>query len=136
MKLVVRNDLAELERVAEALTRFWAEQGLPGPVQIDVNLAIEEMLANVILHGYRDQAQHRIEVNIDAERDQVRVEIVDDGVHFNPLEAPPADLSAPLEKRRVGGLGIHLVRNLMDGMEYHRRGERNHLVLFKRVAPG
>ena len=133
MTIVVRNDLAELERVGRAVGEFWSERALPVELQAVVHLAIEEMLANVILHGYRDQQEHHIAVSLEAEGGEVRVAIDDDGVPFNPLEAPEPDLSAPLENRRIGGLGIHLVRKQMDRLVYQRRGARNYLVMTKQV---
>jgi len=134
MTIQVRNDLSELERVGREVADFCAARGLPKDLEGDVNLAIEEMLANVIMHGYPDDAQHQIVVSLDAQGGELRVSLEDDGTPFNPLDAPAADLSGPLDKRPIGGLGIHLVRNLMDRLEYERRGDRNHLVMIKRVA--
>lgn len=136
MTILVRNDLAELERVGRTVEEFWAQCGLPEELEGDVNLALEEMLANVILHGYQDHAEHSIVVSLEMAGDEVRVAIDDDGVPFNPLDAPEADLSGPLETRPIGGLGIHLVRSLMDRLEYGRSADRNHLVMTKRVTAG
>jgi anti-sigma regulatory factor (Ser/Thr protein kinase) len=134
MTILVRNDLGELERVGRTIAEFWAERGLPVGLEGDVNLALEEMLANVILHGYQDRSEHNIAVSLEANGGEVRVAIEDDGMPFNPLEAPEADLSGPLESRPIGGLGIHLVRSLMDRLEYARSGDRNHLIMTKRVS--
>jgi anti-sigma regulatory factor (Ser/Thr protein kinase) len=133
MTIVVRNDLTELERVGQAVAAFWTENGLPAELEGDVNLALEEMLSNVMLHGYPDGMEHEITVTLDRDGGALRVSIEDDGLAFNPLEAPAADLSGPLEQRPIGGLGIFLVRNLMDKLEYARRSERNLLVMTKRL---
>jgi anti-sigma regulatory factor (Ser/Thr protein kinase) len=66
----------------------------------------------------------------------VTVTVEDDGVPFNPLEATEPDLDRPLEERSIGGLGIHLVKNLMDDVEYRREAGRNYLVMRKRVPAG
>jgi serine/threonine-protein kinase RsbW len=133
MTIVVRNDLTELERVGQAVAAFWTEHGLPAELEGDVNLALEEMLSNVMLHGYSDGMEHEITITLDRDGGALRVSIEDDGVAFNPLEAPAADLSGPLERRPIGGLGIFLVRNLMDELEYARRSDRNLLVMTKRL---
>ena len=134
MTILVRNDLAELERVGRPIAEVWAEHGLPAELEGDVNLALEEMLANVILHGYPDRAAHQITVSLETQEGEVQVAIEDDGVPFNPLEVPEANLSGSLESRPIGGLGIHLVRSLMDRLEYAREGDRNHLTMSKRVT--
>jgi anti-sigma regulatory factor (Ser/Thr protein kinase) len=64
----------------------------------------------------------------------VSLTVQDEGVPFNPLDAPAADDTAPIEERPIGGLGIHLVRKLMDEIAYAREGNRNRLVVRKRVS--
>ncbi len=135
MTIVLRNELAELGRVSQEVAEFWSQHGLPAELEGDLNLALEEILANIILHGYRDGAEHEIVVRLEAEPAEVRAAVEDDGVAFNPLEAPEPDLSAPLDQRRIGGLGLHLVRNLVDRLQYERRGDRNHLRMTKRIPP-
>jgi serine/threonine-protein kinase RsbW len=99
----------------------------------DLNLALEEILANIISYGYSDNREHEIRVNLSVEPGKVRVDVEDDGQPFNPLEAPEADTTKPLEERTIGGLGIHLVRKLMDGLEYKRQGEKNLLTIKKKT---
>ena len=133
MTILVRNDLGELERVSRTMAEFWAESGLPAELEGDVNLALEEMLANVILHGYQDQSEHNIAVSLEANGGEVRVAIEDDGVPFNPLEAPEVDTTTSLVDRLIGGLGIHLVRKVTDGLEYKRLGDKNLFTLKKKI---
>jgi anti-sigma regulatory factor (Ser/Thr protein kinase) len=134
MTIVVRNDLAELHRVGRVVSEFWIDRGLPSELEGDVNLALEEILANVIRHGYGDSREHEIVVRLEADGGEVRVAVEDDGVPFNPLEdAPAVDITAPLAERPIGGLGLFLVRHLMDRLDYERRGERNLFSMAKKV---
>jgi serine/threonine-protein kinase RsbW len=64
---------------------------------------------------------------------ELKAEVEDDGQPFNPLEAPEVDTTKPLEERTIGGLGIHLVRKLMDGLDYQRQGDRNLLTMKKKT---
>ena len=68
-----------------------------------------------------------------SEEDALTIDIIDDGLPFNPLtEGPSVDVNAPIEERRIGGLGIHLVRSMMDDLSYRRENGKNHLTLTKR----
>ena len=132
--LLVRNDTSELVRLNTFLGAFWAENRLPEDLAMDVTLALEEVFLNVIQHGYADTAEHEILVRLALETGAVTLTVEDDGVPFNPLDLPPPDLTLPVEQRRIGGLGIHLVRRVMDGVEYFREGKHNRLVMRKRIA--
>ena len=98
-----------------------------------VALAIEELVTNCIKYGYDDKAEHIIDIVLSVRDGALSVEVIDDGHAFNPLEAPPPDLSVAMENRRIGGLGIHLLRELADEMRYERRDGTNRLVLTKRL---
>jgi len=96
--------------VSEA--EFWQCHRLPSKVLFEMNLALEEIVANVISYGFEDKEEHRIRVGLSLEQGELRAEVEDDGIPFNPLEAPSPDTEGPLTERAVGGLGIHVVRNL------------------------
>lgn len=134
MTIVLRNDLAELERVSQGVSEFWTQHNLPAELEGDLSLALEEILANIIMHGYGDREEHQIVVRLESAADEIQAFVEDDGVAFNPLNAPEPDLTSPLEQRRIGGLGLHLVRNLMDVLNYERRGDRNHFRMTKRLG--
>ena len=90
-------------------------------------------MKNVISYAYRDDEDLDIEVKMESTGKRLTVTIADDGVPFNPLSAGAPDIDAPLEEREIGGLGIHLVRNLMDDVSYHRRIDRNVMTLVKDI---
>jgi sigma-B regulation protein RsbU (phosphoserine phosphatase) len=127
----LRNELSELDRLHRTLTEFGGQHGLPDNVLHDLKLALEEIVTNIISYGYTDSQQHEIRVRLGIEAGEMRVDIEDDGQPFNPLEAPEVDTTKPLEERAIGGLGVHLVRKLTDGLEYRRHEGRNLLVMRK-----
>jgi serine/threonine-protein kinase RsbW len=133
MNVVVINNISEVDRLHRSVSQFCREHGLSSQVEGDLNLALEEILVNVIRHGHPEGGKHEIQVRLSLQQDWVIATVEDDGMPFNPLEAPEPDLDSPLETRPIGGLGIHLVRNITDGLEYHRSEGRNRLVVRKHV---
>jgi len=133
VEIKLSNKLSELDRFNQALTEFGRQHGLTDKVMHDLNLALEEILTNIISYGYTDNREHEIKVSLSAQRGEVRAEVEDDGQPFNPLEAPEPDTTKPLAERTIGGLGIHLVRKLMDGLEYQSHEGKNLLVMKKHL---
>src|SRR5262247_2409973 len=133
LEIRLNNKLSELERCNQNLTELGRRHGLPDKVMHDLNLAMGEILTNIISYGYTDNRKHEIRVSLSAQPGEVRTEVEDDGQPFNPLEVPEPDTTKPLEERAIGGLGIHIVRKLMDGLEYKRQGERNFLTIKKKT---
>jgi serine/threonine-protein kinase RsbW len=131
VEFTLKNDLAELDRVTQRVNEFGTRQRLGPQLLHDLDLALEEILANIISHGYTDICEHEIRVRLSVHSGEVRIDVEDDGQPFNPLDAPAPDTAKPLAERPVGGLGIHLVRQLMDGLEYKRQGDRNLLTMKK-----
>jgi serine/threonine-protein kinase RsbW len=133
-ELVIENRLQELGRVSAAIDELAARRGIPQDAAFDVNVALDEVLANLISHAYRDDATHIIHLDVLATAAALEVRVRDDGVPFDPLAAPTPNLQASLEERPIGGLGIHLVRSLMNEVEYRRDGNYNTLRLVRRFA--
>jgi sigma-B regulation protein RsbU (phosphoserine phosphatase) len=133
LEIKLKNKVSELDGVNQTLKEFGQRHGLASKVIHHLNLAMEEILTNIISYGYTDNREHEIKVRLSAQYGEVSVEIEDDGQPFNPLEAPEPDITKPLEERKIGGLGIHLVRKLMDSLEYKRQGERNLLTIKKKT---
>jgi anti-sigma regulatory factor (Ser/Thr protein kinase) len=118
---------------AAALEQFTAAHEAPAAVTHDLQVVLDEALANVITHGYGGDPGGEILVRLERLADSFVLEIEDAGTAFDPLQAPPPDLKAPLRRRQVGGLGMHFVRSLMDEVSYTRSGGRNRLRLVKHV---
>src|SRR5258705_1401501 len=111
--------MSELSRVTATLDEFWQTLALHPDLQADLNIAVEEILSNVIRHGCSGDRPITMCVAVSGE--QVRIEIRDSGIPFNPLSHPLPDPKAPLEQRRPGGLGILMVVTMMDQVSYERQ---------------
>ncbi len=131
VEIQLHNKLSELASANQTVTEFGQQHGLPDSVLHDFNLALGEILTNIISYGYTDSGEHEITVRLSIEPGAMRVDVEDDGKPFNPLEAPEVDTTSRLEERAVGGLGVHLVRKLTDGLEYRRHEGKNLLVMKK-----
>ncbi|MGH7930038.1 MAG: SpoIIE family protein phosphatase, partial [Candidatus Binatia bacterium] len=134
LEIKLTNQLSDLERFNQSLTEFGRRHGLAAKVVHDLNLALEEILTNVISYGYTDNRQHEIRVRLSVQPGEVKAEVEDEGQAFDPLEAPEPDTAQSLEEREIGGLGIHLVRKLTDSLEYKRQGDRNLLTIRKKTG--
>jgi anti-sigma regulatory factor (Ser/Thr protein kinase) len=130
--IVLRSDIAELPRLASALGEFAAANALPRDTANDLALALEEVVTNVIVHGYERRDAHTVRVRLLARPGEVNAEVEDDAPAYDPLARPTPELHRPVEDRPIGGLGIHLVRSLMDTVSYCRDGKCNRLTLTKR----
>lgn len=131
--LCIASDLGELERLHDAVAELGEVGDWPPDLVYQVDLVLEELIVNTVNYGYDDDARHEIEVTLTSDEDVFTVEIIDDGHAFNPLkDAPEPDLDAGIEDRPIGGLGIHLMRVMMDDVHYRREENKNHLTLIKR----
>lgn len=138
LRLVLRNDRSELERLAEAFDDFADRQQVADDPRFQLQLCLEEMVLNVINYGFDgdDDAEHEIEVHFEYQADSrvITVNILDDGRKFDPLtEVPEPDIEAELEDRAVGGLGVYFVREFIDDARYRYEDGKNHLTLIKKL---
>src|ERR1043166_3813780 len=131
LTLQIKNNVDAVQSANEAVARWLEERGTAPDVQYFANLAIEEIATNCIKYGYVDAKEHSIQVSLRLSRSALELTITDDGQPFNPLKVPAPNLNMPTEERTVGGLGIHLVRKMADGMEYVRESGLNRLNLRK-----
>ncbi len=128
------SDLAEVPRLMAAVEAFCSDHDLGADIAMEIELVLEEAVTNSMRHGFMDGGEHSVTVLMSCMDAELTLEVTDDGIPFNPLQRAPVDVDAPLEERSVGGLGIHLIRNLMDEVEYARVGERNRLRMIKALA--
>jgi len=133
LSLMLVNQATEIERACVAAEEFAEDLGLSSEVGYAMALTLDELLANVIRHGYEDPDEHVIRVRVWLDADVLSIQVADDGKPFNPLLAPEPDLDLPIEQRPVGGLGIHIIRTMMDDIEYSRTNGQNLLTVRKRV---
>lgn len=134
LTLTLRNHASEISRLVDRLEAFGADAGLPPDVTFRMTLSLDEIVSNVIRHGFDDDREHEILVTIVIADGVVTATVTDDGVAFDPRDAPAPDLDAPIEERSPGGLGMHLVRATMDDVAYRREDGRNVLTVRTSVA--
>jgi len=132
--LLLRRDLKEIRRIAREVESWGTRYGWTREAVHDISLALEELVANIMRHGFDDDRAHSIIIRFSLEGPDLTVRITDFGKPFNPLESPPPYLSQSVEQRPVGGLGIHLARSTVDGMSYERVGEENRLTVRRTMS--
>jgi serine/threonine-protein kinase RsbW len=129
----LKNDLAELDRLCQNCESIGESIGMSKKMIFEMNLALDEMFTNIISYGYKDDKEHIIKVNINAENNELLMRIEDDGIPFDPAMAEEPDLECRIEECKIGGLGIHLIKNLMDEVRYERVNDVNILYLKKKI---
>ena len=119
------NRLSEITRVHNEVE----ELPLPPRTMFNTNLVLDELLTNIIRYGLPVDEENHIHVRLELHQEHLDILIEDDGIEFNPLQAPEPDLDMPLEQRPIGGLGIFIVRKLASHMHYEREGTTNRLAV-------
>lgn len=130
----IENNIEELHRLNAFLEEVSEQWGLSMKVTMNINLALEEIITNIIFYGYKETDKHSISIELIKEEFGVAIIIADDAEPFNMLmkkEYDEADKNA--EDREIGGLGIHFVKTLMDEVSYERTNKQNILRIFKRT---
>lgn len=130
----LRNDPSESRQIEKWSQSFAETAHLSPAARNAFDLALVEWVTNVMSYAHEDAEEHWITIRLFAAQGVARVEVEDDGRAFNPLTLTPVDTEAPLERRAIGGLGVHIIRQLMDSVEYRRVEGRNILTMTRRVA--
>ncbi len=129
ISLNLAPEIDELKRLYEAVESLGEQEEWPPGLIFQVNLALEELGINIMNYG---ETAEEILVSLVSDEDSITIKISDAGRPFNPLtEGPEPDITQELDERPIGGLGVYLVRTLMDELYYRREGDRNHLTLVK-----
>ena len=129
------NQLMAIPVLQTAFEQYVAQWEKAKPLIPTINMALDELLSNVVLYGFpNDSAEHNIRVEGEVRGENVILTITDDGVPFNPVTAATPDLSLPHDEREIGGLGIHLVRSMFDEVSYHRTVGHNVVTIKKKLA--
>lgn len=124
--LELENKLSELTRLLDVAEEFLESGRVPVPVQYKIKLVFDEMFSNIVSYGYRpEDPPDRIRIEMSLKDKKFTGTLDDGGISFNPLEQDHADTTLPAEERPIGGLGIHLVRNLTHELSYKRKKNRN-----------
>jgi anti-sigma regulatory factor (Ser/Thr protein kinase) len=135
IEISITNDVCEIAGVAARIDEFCETREIGRKIANAVNVSIDEILTNTIGYGYDDDEPHRIEIALSKEADALVIAITDDSKEFDPSGPPPeVDFDATLEDRALGGLGLFLVHELMDRVDYRRVEGRNLVTLTKNLA--
>ena len=108
---------------------------LPDEERSRLLIILDELFTNVVKYGYAGEpVQGHIEVDLSLQGGRLIIEFIDDGMPFDPLQSPPPDLDQPVEERQLGGVGLAIVRALVEEAGYRREGDRNRLTLGRNVG--
>ena len=133
-KLSVSNQLSELGNIHSTLEKLINDWDIPLQFGMPLNLAIEEAFTNVVNYAYHDHEQRLIDIEFVRTENQIEIIITDNGFPYDPTQNADPRTDLPLEERPIGGLGIFLIKKLMDDVQYQRHSDKNILKLTKRIT--
>lgn len=135
LTLEVPARISALTGVSEAIEKFCEEGGVPMPTAFRVNLAVQELVTNSVTHGDFGDREPEISVVLEQDGSQIRVTVEDNAERYNPfLSAPPPELEASIAERPIGGLGVHLVRTIVDKATHEHVKGKNRIRLVSSLA--
>jgi anti-sigma regulatory factor (Ser/Thr protein kinase) len=129
----LKSKLSELQTLCRHLEDCGDVMELPQKCLLEINLGLDELFTNIISYGFGDESEHQIKFSLAKDRETLVVQVEDDGIPFNPLDAAGPAVSQDLDSINIGGLGIHLVKKVMDDIDYQRVEGKNKLILKKCV---
>lgn len=132
-RISIGADPGEVARVNAAFADFLGAHAVPAAVQRSMSVALDELLTNTVSYGLPDDGGE-VTLEVELHPDRLTVTVSDNGTPFDPFGQPAPDTTLPVEKRPIGGLGIHLVRQLVEDVSYQRRSDRNVVVMTKRLV--
>ena len=132
-KLVLKNEISEISKLAAFIEELGEELDLTPDLVFNLNLVLEEAISNVILYAYPKGEQQEISLSANVSDNNLVFVLTDSGKEFDPTQAPDADITLSAEERQIGGLGIFLIRQIMNQIEYQRIDGKNVLTLGKQL---
>ena len=130
----LKNDPSELNRLCQHCEKVGHTIGLSKKAIFEINLALDELFTNIISYGFKDKEEHKIHIQIAVDEKELTLRVEDSGVPFNPLEAQAPNFNCTIEECQIGGLGIHLIKKVMDKVLYKRKADKNVLLLKKKIS--
>lgn len=134
--LVIHNDMSEIAIVRDALDQVGKQFDVPAAALINLQVALDEVVSNVVKYSWPDGDKHELLVRITVRKTGVALDIFDDGRPFDPRRTPEPNSPREGQRPRPGGVGIHMTKQLVDNLAYERIDGRNHTSLFKNCAVG
>ena len=133
MKFNLKNCQTETAKLCSCVEDLGKTHALTRKTVFAISLALEELFVNIVSYGFKDDLEHLIGVCIHQENGTLVIRIEDDGIPFNPENEMSPDVKCPLEESKIGGLGIHLVKKMMDEITYERRDKKNVIIMKKHL---
>lgn len=130
--LVIRNEIDELNRLVVFLEELEEEWELPMALVSSVNLALEEALSNIIFYAFDKGTKNEISIEFKLEGTEMEIVLTDSGKPYDPTQKDDPDINLPAEERPIGGLGVFLIKQIMNEVSYRRIDDKNQLTLVKR----
>ncbi len=131
--LTLHNDVQEIPRLATFIEEIAENHAIDMATSMNLNLAMEEAVVNVMNYAYPKESVNNIDITAEVDDEEIAFSIADSGIPFDPTQKGEPDLTLDAEDRPIGGLGIHLVRQLMDTLDYRYENGHNILTLKKRI---
>ncbi|MEA3478154.1 MAG: ATP-binding protein [Bacteroidota bacterium] len=132
-EIILENNLSELDKLNTFVEGIGEQIDLPAGLLMKLNLVLEEIFTNIVNYAYDDDANHQVLIQVSQDQDMLKIRIEDDGKKFDFSAFPDPDTDLTAEERSIGGLGIHFVRKLMDDVDYQYYGDKNVLILKKKI---
>jgi len=133
LKINLTKNISDLTMLVTKLEKFFEENNISS-ISMPMTLILEELYTNTITHGASDGRDIFIEVNLGIDKNELVMTYKDNGIPFNVLELPGPDLTASIENREVGGLGVYYVKTLTDSVEYEYLEKQNVLKMKKKLS--
>ncbi len=133
LSITLQNRISELEKLNRKLRAFGEGIGLPKAYTFQINLAVEELFTNIVKYGYADDDTHIIAVAVSCNEGKITIRVEDNGIPFDPAAKRTSKVKDPVENCKIGGLGLHLVKKIMDDIVYERCEGKNVIVMTKNI---
>ena len=131
--IILTNDISEINKLSEFVEEIGNELSLAPDVAFNLNLVLEEAVVNIINYAYPKEEHQSIYLSATLHEGSIILVLTDTGVEFDPTMAPEADITLSAEERPIGGLGIFLIRQIMNEVRYDRIDGKNVLTMEKKL---
>jgi len=134
LSITLKNRLSDLDKIKAVVLKMSGAVDCTRRKLKEIDLILEELFTNVVCHGFRDNKEHDIDISLSCDDTILEIRMEDDGEPFDITASPSPDTRCALDKRGIGGLGIHLVKHFIDDCRYYRKKNRNIIVLKKNIT--
>lgn len=127
MLLNIKNEINEINRICDEVQKFCKDHNISDEKYHDIILILDEVVTNIINYAYPDGGEHIFTLDLQEQEGHIFIKLADSGMPFDPLAKSDPDIESSLEERKIGGLGIFIVKQLSEIVEYSRIDDKNHL---------